>query len=408
MARILIVTSGHVSTNPRVWREADALAAVGHEVTVTGVWLDAATGEQDLALQSGRAWRLAVAADLRGGTWRSRVARTRARVRRFAGRARMRLGLGDDPHVLGYSVDRLERIARREHADLTVLHLEPALWVGERLLRDEWPVAVDIEDWYSENRPELAPDDRGLQHLARLEARVFAGARSTTTTSHAMATALAARYGMDVPGVVYNGNPQEPMLAAPDADVLRLLWLSHAVGRGRGLEALCVALKQVSGPWQLTLVGNASQEARAWITGALGHALATRVTWQPWVPPSALHALVSAHHVGLALEEPHCQNKKLTTSNKLFHYLQAGLRVVASDTAGQREVMATLPAHGGLYPAGNGAALAHALAPWLAAPHEAASARDVRYAAANACFSTAVQGRASVASAAHALAGVRR
>ena len=41
MARIAIVTSGHLSTSPRVVREADALAAAGHDVAVSGVWLDA-------------------------------------------------------------------------------------------------------------------------------------------------------------------------------------------------------------------------------------------------------------------------------------------------------------------------------------------------------------------------------
>ena len=405
MARIAIVTSGHLSTSPRVWREADALAAAGHAVTATGVWLDARQAEWDLALLAGRGWSWSVAADLRGGTIGSRLARTRARVRSRAGRSRVRLRLGDDPHALGYAVDKLERVARREHADLTILHLEPALWIGERLLARGWRIAVDIEDWYSENHPELARRDPQVAQLARLESRVFRAARSATTTSAAMARALAAAHGMAPPAVVYNSLREAPLANAAPSDELRLLWLSQTVGMGRGLEDLVAALRRLPASWRLTLVGSAPAAMRAWARAQLGDALFERVRWQSRVAPQDLYAIVTAHDVGLALEVPVCRNKDLTVSNKLLHYLQGGLAALASDTAGQREVMEQVPGAGAVYRAGNADALAGSLAPWLENPAAVQAGRAARHRAANDALGLHTQVPRLVASVARALDG---
>jgi glycosyltransferase involved in cell wall biosynthesis len=58
------------------------------------------------------------------------------------------------------------------------------------------------------------------------------------------------------------------------------------------------------------------------------------------VPPDALPAVIAAHDIGLALEDPAIRNRDLTITNKILQYLTAGLVVVATDTAGQREVLA--------------------------------------------------------------------
>jgi glycosyltransferase involved in cell wall biosynthesis len=50
--------------------------------------------------------------------------------------------------------------------------------------------------------------------------------------------------------------------------------------------------------------------------------------------------------VGLALEQPFIVNRNLTVTNKILQYLNAGLAIVASDTAGQREVLARQPEAG--------------------------------------------------------------
>jgi glycosyltransferase involved in cell wall biosynthesis len=81
-----------------------------------------------------------------------------------------------------------------------------------------------------------------------------------------------------------------------------------------------------------------------------------RLAWRGLVPPDALSALLVEQDVGLALEPSSPANKDLTISNKILQYLNAGLAVVATPTAGQREVLARVPGAGLLLPADTGAA----------------------------------------------------
>lgn len=357
MARVAIVTNGHFCTSPRVWREADALAAAGFEVAVIGVSFDPRQAALDREMAAGRAWRHHVAEDLTGGglRWVWRRAQTRA--------ARTVLDAGLElPHALTYAAPSLLRAARAEAADLTIVHLEAGLWVGTRLLTAGARVGVDIEDWHSENDAGAGWDTRRERAcLARLERTVLRGAAHATTTSDALAAALAAAYGVPPPLTLYNSCPTRPLVPAHPAKALRFVWFSQTLGPGRGIEHLCAALPQVAGDWEVELRARASDQARRWLHGLLPAALRTRVRVEPLVPPDQLPTVVGGHDVGLALESRDWKSRDLTVTNKICEYLQCGLRVVASDTAGQREILARVPAGGDVYTAGDVSELAAVL-----------------------------------------------
>lgn len=56
--------------------------------------------------------------------------------------------------------------------------------------------------------------------------------------------------------------------------------------------------------------------------------------------------MIAQHDLGLALEPTLPANKTCTISNKILQYLNAGVAVLASDTAGQREVLERVPGAG--------------------------------------------------------------
>ena len=56
-ARICLVTSAHVSNNPRLVKEADALVAAGHMVRVVALVLGDEGARHDQLLLPGRRWR---------------------------------------------------------------------------------------------------------------------------------------------------------------------------------------------------------------------------------------------------------------------------------------------------------------------------------------------------------------
>ncbi len=360
MARVAIVTAGHFCTSPRVWREADALAAAGFDVVVIGVSFDPGQVALDRTMLAGRAWRHRVAEDLCGGHGRSfRWLLRRAQAR--AARGGLRAGI-ESPHALGSATPSLLAAARAEAADLTMAHLEAGLWVGARLLAAGARVGVDMEDWHSENDAGQdwgTPEQR--RFVARLERDVLRGAVHATTTSDAMAAALAEQFGGLRPVTIYNASAARPFTPAPATEALRLVWFSQTLGAGRGLEDLCAALPLVTGDWRVEIRTRASREALAWLYGLLPDALHPRVHVEPPVPPDDLPAAVAAHDVGLALESPRFRNKDLTASNKICEYLQCGLSVVASSTAGQREVLAQVPGGGRTYRSGDAAELADLL-----------------------------------------------
>src|ERR1039458_8105828 len=84
----------------------------------------------------------------------------------------------------------------------------------------------------------------------------------------------------------------------------------------------------------------------------------SRVFLHDVVPHEMLLSRIAEHDIGFAGEEKYCRNKDLNVSNKILHYLLAGLAVVASDTAGQREIAERAPGAVHLYPSGRPDALA--------------------------------------------------
>jgi glycosyltransferase involved in cell wall biosynthesis len=335
-------------------------------VTVIGVSFDPHQAELDEQMLKKRFWVYQAAADLRQGSTLRTIDRTRSRLRsRLA--SRLLAANLHDPNALGYAVNRVLSSAIKQGADLTITHLEVALWVGTELHKRGFRVGADIEDWYSESTVDPSPPRS--RFLRVLEEQIFKRSVHLTTTSMAMADALQAAYGGEKPRVVYNSAPLvQGVNCASREGPIRLIWFSQTLGKDRGLQDVFRALSMLQGDWTLELRANASAEMRAWVESQVPPALRAQVAIEPTVPPYELPGVVAEHDIGLAPEQPSCLNKALTVSNKMFQYLQSGLLVAASDTPGQREVFNKFPQGGRLYSPGDSVALARILNAWLLDP----------------------------------------
>jgi glycosyltransferase involved in cell wall biosynthesis len=323
---------------------------------VIGVCFDPKRAEIDKQMLSRRSWVYQAAADLRSHSiWH----RARARLGRtfLAGNVR-------DPHALGYAVDQVLASAIKQKADLTITHLEVAMWVGTKLHKRGFRVGVDIEDWYSESRAERSTPH--VRFLRALEQEILNRSVHATTTSHAMADALAARYQCRKPKVIYNSGPYfSGCGSAAMTCPVRLIWFSQTLGLDRGLQDVFAALPLLKGEWTLELRANASSDMRSWVDSQVVPGLRSRVCIEPTVPPEQLSCVVAKCDIGLAPEPPSCGNKALTIANKIFQYMQCGLSVAASDTPGQREILSDFPQGGCLYSPGDSSSLAGILNSWL-------------------------------------------
>lgn len=356
--RILIVTSGHLCRHPRPLKEARALTAAGHAVTVLGVRNHAPSEARDAALLAADPFRR-INVDLLHGP----AARLRRMLGRLARTASARFRLHS---VAAFgATGALTRLARREAADLTIVHTEAGFAVGAALLRDGLRVAADFEDWHSEDLLPEVRKQRPLRLLRDLERTLLRNSVHTTTTSDALAGALQEAYGGQRPEVVANAFPLQPAPAPRPRDrVPQLVWFSQTVGPGRGLEEFLSAWARTPLAGDVTLIGDIDPGYAQVLRSLLPTAKQGRLLLRAPVAVADLPALLATFDAGLALESTSPPSRNLTITNKILQYLNAGLAVIATPTLGQQEVLAAGPEAGWLLPP-DASAWSPLLAGWL-------------------------------------------
>lgn len=382
MAKILILIGAHLCTAPRPQKEAETLANAGHDVTIRGIWFEPELVERDHLLIANKKWRFEPIIDFQPtttqGSWKNFVIRLQGRIAR---ELFQKFGTFY-PALLGYGTKQMLNAAREARADLTIVHSEAGLWVGNQLLNSGFPVGVDFEDWFSQDLLPKARATRPISQLKALECRLAHECRYCLTTSQALASALAATYQAVKPIVIYNVFPwaERQQLDYQKRDrrninLPSLHWFSQTIGPGRGLEILFQALPYLPIPVEIHLRGNYPESARQWLEALIPSEWRDRIFIHPTVPNAELLSRIAEHDIGLALERTDIPSRNLSVTNKLFQYIQAGLAVVATDTDGQREIFYQCPGIGQLIPSNNFLALAAALKDLLHNPQKLINAK---------------------------------
>lgn len=343
MATICLISPGHLVSNPRLVKEADALTAAGHTVRVIHGRSFPPHDAEDRRLH-GRGWR--VSARVPFGV----LAPTRLRWRQ-----RLRQRLSAFPLRLGCSVRALEhrawhpagselvRAACAVEADLYVAHYPAALPAAALAAgRRGVGYAFDAEDFHPGEWPDSAPDTAQRRLLTALERRWLPGCRYVTAASPGIAAAYASHYGIAPPTVVRNVFPrvQAPALASlrgsfPGGPTL--YWFSQTIGPDRGLELALAAIGLSCSRPLLVLRGICSDAYRrhlehlAATAGLEGH-----LRFLPHAAPDQMEALAAEHDLGFVGETGHTPNRRIALTNKLFTYALAGVPALISDIPAHR------------------------------------------------------------------------
>ena len=143
----------------------------------------------------------------------------------------------------------------------------------------------------------------------------------------------------------------DPQAARPEEAPVSIHWFSQTIGLGRGLDTLFQALDGLEGNWELHLRGNLKGYEQ-WLEQACPTGVRERLKVHVLVENEELLSRIAEHDIGFAGELAEPPSRNLTITNKFFQYLQAGLAVVASDTAGQREAVAQVGGGALLFPNG--------------------------------------------------------
>lgn len=333
--KIAIVTQSHLSRNPRVVKEAIALSKANYKVVIITSIYSQSLFEQDLTLIAKHNIEIKLVSKL----YESGLINFVDRLKRKVGTlVKTHLGI-ENRFTLGYGIGRYIRQCVKEQADLYICHQELATYVGTKLLKKGFKVGFDFEDWYAEDLLPSARKTRSLNLLKHTENYALNKGTFSYTTSQALANELASRYHCKTPGVIYNVFPK-PTFAIEKPITLnhkvKLFWFSQFIGAGRGLEEFITVLNQFKSNVELNLLGDINPDFKQQLRNLLVEQ--HELNFHALVEPEKLPQQIASFDVGLALEKNHPPSRNLTITNKFFQYLQSGLPLITSQTAGQLEV----------------------------------------------------------------------
>ena len=365
-AKILIITSGQLGRNPRVLKEATTLGEHGYDVTVLGITNVPHFEVFDQEIMRTAPFRRDML-NLLGRDPRARLNSLRTRGRTYLARRALRWGW-EFEDALG-AISALRRKALTHRPDLTIVHTETGLVVGASLIERGWKVVADFEDWHSRDLLPSVQHSRPLRLLRAKEGQLLRQSAFAITTSAALAEGLAAAYRAPVPLIIRNVFPLQPdPRTAPPAAVPAFFWFSQTIGPGRMLESFVAAWRETQLPSRLCLLGDVSAAYRAKLESRVPPHKRAALEFLPVVSPTALPGVIAQHDLGLALESRVPESRDLTIPNKIFQYLNAGLGVIATPTAGQREVLRAAPQAGEIIDITQTTALAQRLDALIADP----------------------------------------
>jgi glycosyltransferase involved in cell wall biosynthesis len=389
---VVIVTPTYIASNPRVVKEADALADAGFRVCVVLSEGQLEWARQfDEALAAGRRWSMRpmrwgpAGGDERRTYLRSSIRFHLARRVPWSARGPVSLALRAECRTF----PELAAAASEAHGRLYIGHYPEGLAAAAVAARRRHAAyAYDVEDLHTE---ELAPTVDGRRRSTRIETierHHIGGCAYVSAASGGLADAIVERYGCRAPAVIHNVFPWSDRASIDHRTLDRkgaepsLYWYSQVVGPDRGLQDVIRALGLVRARFQLHLRGSCSDEVARQLRMLAAEArISDRMFIHDRVAPAELLSRAAEHDIGLALEQPVSRSRELSVTNKLFFYLLAGLAVVATDLPGQRTVLRQMPGVGDMYAPGDYVALARTLEQLL---HDPARLKNRRQAALNA------------------------
>lgn len=367
--KVCLITPGHISSNPRLVKEATALEGAGYAVhLVFTQYLKGLAANDEKILQQHPAWTYA-ALDWTDRHFRGRLVRYISGLQQKAVGVLARNALKGKPAY--YRLNRHFRWQLNE-----AVKAKAQLYIGHNLAAA--PVAYlaarrtgarsgfDAEDFHRHDVSD-DPAHADVQLKAALEEQFYPRVDYRTTASPLISAAYRELFPSVGFQTVLNAFPLTPALppVTEPGPVIRLFWFSQNIGLNRGVQDVIRAMKQVEDlAFEFHLYGYLPAESRdvfAALVKELGFQKPPVIRFHPTVAEAQLLNEAASYDIGFAIEPGFCINNRIALSNKLFTYLFGGNAVVVSDTPAQAQFHRQYPGVGSLYAPGDSEALAQIL-----------------------------------------------
>ena len=350
--KIILVTTGQPSLNPRLVKEADALSEAGYDVTVFYAYWNEWGTEYDKRLIANSKWKA-----IRVGGSPQHYLSTYF-ISRLIHKAAQAINISAFAAIgLSRASYALIREVKKHKVDLYIAHnlgALPAAAIAAK--KHKKPFGFDAEDFH---RNEVSNDENNADVVRRsiVENKYLPQLAYLTASSPQIATKYSTLFPGLRPVVLLNVFKKSNVTVTEAHNPLKLFWFSQTIGAGRGIEDVVKALSTLKkDDFELYLLGDRPEFSKAFINDL--KAANINILFHNPIAPDEVRPFAAQFDIGLALENNTPLNRDLCLTNKIFTYMQAGLAVIASETTAQSEFMQQNPGMGRSYPNGNAKALA--------------------------------------------------
>ena len=342
--KVCLVSPGHVASNPRLVKEANALFQAGYDVRVVAGDTAPFVRPLDESLLASVQWGCD-RVDLGNRPiyiWR----KLKQRLARFV----FKLGFRNiDVAMWAHSQisDSLAQRAIAQPADLYIAHCLAALPAAAIAAnKHKAKLGFDAEDFHVGELAKIPENKLEIDIRDYIERTLLPRCNYLTAASPMIASAYTKRYGVAIEPIL-NVFPlsEAPIKTRENIHKERfsLYWFSQTIGAGRGIESIVYAMGQMKTCVDLYLRGipaTAYTEVLTQLADQVG--VGDRIHWLPSAPPSEMARLASDYDIGLSIELNQPLNRCICLTNKIFTYLLAGLPVIMSKTPAQEELASKL------------------------------------------------------------------
>lgn len=339
--RITLVTSGHLSSCPRLIKEAKYFLSLGHKVNVICVESIPRLLLKDVELANSLEWEVKMICWNGNGVynfWNKFLSIFLYYISKLLNKKNS--FCFKNTYWLYKEISKLE-------SDIVIAHQFNSFLAVSRL-RKNFKFVYDVEDAY-------AFMDKGSslvnynENIKDLEGKFIGKVDVIIYSSPFYKELYESIYSIKVPSIViYNVfsefSKHDVHLRFRDrisASKVSIYWFSQTIGLDRGIQEFLTMLDSLDMKgWEVHLRGATTENVKSAILGSVNNAYSKEnIFFHQPVSFSDLAVLNKEHDIGLALEHKNSLNKDYCISNKLFDYMSAGLSIIYSNTKGQSYIM---------------------------------------------------------------------
>ena len=357
--KIVIITTGQPSTNPRMVKEYEALKEEGYQVKVLySFWVKWAEAADKILFETEQIDSndfILIGGSPSYQKWKYYYSRIRSKIYKV-------LSLQRKEYALFRTAFFLENAALQQKADLYIAHNLGAVTAALRAAKKyNAKAGFDAEDYHRGEY--LNQNCTSALMIKHIEDKYLPKFDYITAASPLICTAYKKLFPSKNITCINNVFSKKYLqkLHNENDNTLKLFWFSQTAGPGRGLETAVKAIEILKEKCkvELHIMGNCKPAYKSALL-----TLTTRadsIYFLPPVTPNKVFETAARFDAGLSLEMPDTENRDVCLTNKIFTYLLAGNCILFSNTKAQKNFFNLYPGIGYLFDAGNEIQLAEIL-----------------------------------------------